>query len=239
MPAFPLKGSNIDLSDFHKDATPNIHQQARYDLIQRLLDQIPKGGRGLDYGCGMGDVTHTMSGHFDFIIGVDVTPQRVEWANIHYAPLQFQVCDSRTLAFPDASFDAVISSVVINWADSPVSYLENIHKVLVTGGHLLILVRGTGAIRNALRLLIGKKRLPPVAGFKNIGLEQLSSMMGAKFKIIDTDCLYEEEEAVPLTLPKIIFKIAQLPFKLFKSRAYADYYGVLAQKTSQEPRASV
>jgi ubiquinone/menaquinone biosynthesis C-methylase UbiE len=230
MPALPLTGPNVDLDDFHKDATPNIHQQARYNLIKRLLTKVPKHGKALDYGCGMGDVTHTVSGHFDSIVGVDVTPDRIQWANKHYAPLQFEVCDSATLAFPDASFDTVLSSVVINWTDSPVLYLANIRRVLVKGGNLLIVLKGTMPIRTWVRSKLSSE-LKPRAGMTPISPTQFSGMLGSDFKIIATDCFYEPVEA-PLTIKKMVFEVIQVPFKLFRSRNHAAYFAVLAKKVN-------
>ena len=231
MPALPLKSSNINLEHYQKDAPLNTHQRSRYSFIKRLLSQIPKIGKGLDYGCGLGDITHHMSSYFESIIGVDVTPQRVEWANAHYAPLQFHVCDPKTLDFPDGSFDTVLSSVVINWADDPESYLQNIRKVLVIGGHLVILVRGTDVIRTCLRSLRGGVNKSS-SGFKNISPELMTKMLSADFKVIAIDCLYESFSEIPHTPQNLIVEFLKLPFKLFNVPRHAEYYGILAQKVS-------
>ena len=78
MPGLPLDAWNISLTDFRKDAPINTHQKIRYDLIDKLLSQIPKRGKGLDYGCGLGDQVYHFSRKFESIIGVDVTPERVK-----------------------------------------------------------------------------------------------------------------------------------------------------------------
>jgi ubiquinone/menaquinone biosynthesis C-methylase UbiE len=231
MPGLPLEAANIKLTDFKKGAVVNAHQKKRYRLVEELLAQIPNRGRGLDYGCGLGDQAYYFSDKFDSIIGVDVTPERVAWANKEFAPIEFQVCASDSLAFADKSFDTVLSSVVINWVEDTDQYLMNMHRVLVTGGHMVLLVKSPDALRDALRRLIGKGPAETTVQGSKLVLETMkTTLTGMGFRIVDVGFFYDPVVDVLTHMKNILLEIIRLPMRVAGVPKYAHYYGILVQK---------
>jgi len=74
------------------------------------------------------------------ITGVDISPEMVERANSLVARsgvaerVEFRVGDVASLPFPDASFDAVVSTFSLHHWQNPTKGLEEIYRVLRPGG---------------------------------------------------------------------------------------------------------
>ena len=195
-------------------------------MVRRLLSHLPIRGRLLDYGCGLGDLTYQLAPMFEETIGVDVTPERIAWANGEFHPVKFYMCNETELDYPDNDFDVVLSSVVINWVDNPHSYLQRIHRVLVRNGHLVILVKAPDAVRNFFRMLLNKH--PGPQGFEIDSMTKMLKVLG--FRIIDADCYYDPLIDLINNPKSILVELVKLPMRLFKMKKYAQYYGIIAMK---------
>jgi len=220
----------ISLEDYTKAASQNAHQKRRLELIERLLNKVENPGRGLDYGCGLGDLTYRVSPRFDNIVGVDISPERVEWANNEFAPIKFSACKEGILDFPDNSFDLVLSSVVINWVPDPVSYLTEINRALDTNGKLILLVKSMGKMRKILKGLKGQSTLPRENSGDLYIDDMISYLEKANFEICNVDCYYEPPQDIHRNLKNLVMEALILPMRFLKIPAYAHYYGILAQK---------
>jgi ubiquinone/menaquinone biosynthesis C-methylase UbiE len=115
-------------------------------LVGDLLDEMQDVRRGLDAGCGPGQFTILMAERLPSLEmwGIDLAPTMIELARGHAAEspaaarLHFEVADVAKLPFPDAHFDAVLSSGSIKHWPDPVAGLRELHRVLVPGGRAFI-----------------------------------------------------------------------------------------------------
>jgi SAM-dependent methyltransferase len=135
-----------------------IGDAAVYDAISRLLGPfyrgiaadaavaVPHGARVLEVGCGPGHLSHRLAGHGLEVTGVDLDPAMVERARAGIGRRRddgrprptFLVGDAAALAFPDNSFDLVVSTLSLHhWAE-PAAGLAEIGRVLRPGGRALI-----------------------------------------------------------------------------------------------------
>jgi ubiquinone/menaquinone biosynthesis C-methylase UbiE len=102
---------------------------------------LQPGMRLLDCGCGPGSIT------LDFaealapgeVVGIDVEDQTLERAKAALAErnlpnVRFEKGDIYDLQFPDASFDAVWTSSIMQWLDRPNAALKEVFRVLKPGG---------------------------------------------------------------------------------------------------------
>ena len=115
-------------------------------LRVRLADQVNllPGERLLDFGCGTASQTilQMQRSPDASVTGVDVDPQILALASrkAHEAGLHLRLdqYDGRTLPYPDASFDKVVSSLVFHQlnAERKGLALREIYRVLVPGGEL-------------------------------------------------------------------------------------------------------
>lgn len=114
------------------------------------------GGRVLDVGIGTGlslkDYARTTR-----ICGVDISAGMLRKAQERVKTLGLSnvealaVMDAKALAFPDASFDAVVAQYVITAVPDPEATLDEFLRVLKTGGEM-ILVNHIGAESGLRRL---------------------------------------------------------------------------------------
>jgi ubiquinone/menaquinone biosynthesis C-methylase UbiE len=116
-------------------------------LAADLLDQLHDARRLLDVGCGPGQFTILAAEALRDaqVWGIDLAPTMIHLARQHAsaspaaAGLHFEVADVAALPFPDAHFDAVLSSGSIkHWLD-PVAGLREIHRVLAPGGRAFVI----------------------------------------------------------------------------------------------------
>jgi ubiquinone/menaquinone biosynthesis C-methylase UbiE len=100
------------------------------------------------------------------VIGIDGAPEMVRVAEavvpaqVSATSLRFQVANVVALPFPDGSFDGVLCSSVLEYADNPATYLSEIARVTKPGGTLLISVpNAESVIRLGLRMAFQLSRL--------------------------------------------------------------------------------
>ena len=97
--------------------------------------ELPRVARGrlIDLGCGKAPLYGVYRGHVDSVVCVD-WPQ-----SVHTSPyLDHEVDLSQPLPFPDASFETVLLSDVLEHLPSPEHLWQEIARILSPGGRLLL-----------------------------------------------------------------------------------------------------
>jgi phosphatidylethanolamine/phosphatidyl-N-methylethanolamine N-methyltransferase len=122
------------------------------------------GGRILEIGIGTG-ISLPDYAPDNRIVGIDIAPEMLEKARQRVAALhltnveRLEVMDAEHLAFPDASFDAVVANLVVSTVPHPVAALDECARVLRPGGELILLNR-VGADAGSRRII--ERLLQPV-----------------------------------------------------------------------------
>jgi SAM-dependent methyltransferase len=120
-------------------------------LFERIATDIaaiaPDGARLLEVGCGPGRLSTLLASRFGFdVTGLDLDPAMIERARANAERSghgdgrrpSFLVGDVSSLAFPDALFDVVVSTLSMHhWAD-PTAGLNEIGRVLRPNGRALV-----------------------------------------------------------------------------------------------------
>jgi SAM-dependent methyltransferase len=100
--------------------------------------EVPPGGRWLDVGCGSGALTETVLAQAApaSVVGVDTSEAFVAYAagRVTDPRAAFALGDAQALDHPDASFDAVASSLVLNFLPDPARGLAEMARVVRPGG---------------------------------------------------------------------------------------------------------
>jgi demethylmenaquinone methyltransferase/2-methoxy-6-polyprenyl-1,4-benzoquinol methylase/phosphoethanolamine N-methyltransferase len=122
----------------------------RVSTLRKLsldLAALRPGERVLDVGCGSGDLALAAArkvGAGGTVWGIDAAPEMVEVARgkarRRRLAAQFQVAVVEALPFPDASFDVVLSSLMMHHLPGELRRraLAEIRRVLRPGGRMLI-----------------------------------------------------------------------------------------------------
>jgi ubiquinone/menaquinone biosynthesis C-methylase UbiE len=177
------------------------------------LAGIQPGQTVLEVGCGTGDVAiaaHALTGAHGTVAGIDPAPEMIAVARRKAqsagATVDFQLGVIEALAFPDHTFDVVLSSLMMHHlpADLRRQGLAEIARVLKPGGRLLIVdFNPTSRLDRAMnhltfhgRLGRGIQDLGPLlqaTGFTNVelgdsGFRGVGFVRGQTGAILDTAC---------------------------------------------------
>jgi SAM-dependent methyltransferase len=99
---------------------------------------VAGGARWLDVGCGTGALTQTVLTAADpaVVLGIDPSPGYVAYARSGVADrrARFAVADGRRLPVGDASVDAVVSGLVLNFVPDPGRAVREMARATRAGG---------------------------------------------------------------------------------------------------------
>jgi ubiquinone/menaquinone biosynthesis C-methylase UbiE len=164
------------------------------ELRQRTvtLAQLQPGDQVLDVGCGTGTLALEVQrrlGSAGRVVGIDPGAEQIARARAkaahHDMPIAFHVGVIEQLAFPDQTFDVVLSTLMMHHvpASLKVQGLAEIARVLKGGGRLVIadFTRKQERSGLATRFHAGGSNLPELAalvadaGFVQVDMEEMQS----------------------------------------------------------------
>lgn len=108
-----------------------------------LGKHVPKNSRVLDAGAGTGLVGQAMSilGYVE-LVAMDLSRGMLEQARSKNVYQDFhQMVMGEALAFPDGSFDAIISVGVLTVGHAPANSLDELVRITRPGGHIVFSLR--------------------------------------------------------------------------------------------------
>ncbi len=132
---YPLSNKRID---FRKAKVQFVHELVKWSG----LDNLPKGSRILDVGCGIGGSSRILAKYYGFnVTGITISPAQVKRAR-ELTPIElncsFQVMDALDLKFEDGSFDAVWSVEAGAHMNDKVKFADEMLRTLRPGGYLAL-----------------------------------------------------------------------------------------------------
>ncbi|WP_320676123.1 methyltransferase domain-containing protein [Prochlorococcus sp. MIT 1300] len=142
-----LWGEHIHLGFYDASSQKMDFREAKVAFVHKLvqwsgLDQLPKGSRILDVGCGIGGSTRILAKDYGFeIIGISISSAQVRRASeltSDQLTCSFQVMDALDLNFPESTFDGVWSVEVGPHIQDKQKYADELLRVLRPGGVLAV-----------------------------------------------------------------------------------------------------
>jgi ubiquinone/menaquinone biosynthesis C-methylase UbiE len=108
--------------------------------------EVQRGDRVLDVGCGPGYFARMLAGvvgREGSVVGIDAAPEMTDYASRKARGLpncRFEPGTADSLAFPDAAFDVVVSSLVMHHIpeEARLQAVSEMGRVLRPGGTLLL-----------------------------------------------------------------------------------------------------
>ena len=134
----------------HYDQVVSLLTLGRRTRLRKMtiaLARIQPGDRVLEVGCGTGDVALAAcapAGQRGSVSGIDASPEMIAVARAKAAragfEIDFRVEPIEALTYPDATFDIVLSSLMMHHLPDDLKRqgLAEIARVLKPGGRLLI-----------------------------------------------------------------------------------------------------
>ena len=135
------------LTPFYDFIQKYIVRDVRYKTLLIEQADIRSGQRVLDLGCGTGTlaIMAKQAQPKAEVFGLDADPDMLKVARYkstqQNAPVKFDVGFTNKLPYPDASFDRVLSSIMIHHLKTPDKELtaREVYRVLKPGGQLHII----------------------------------------------------------------------------------------------------
>lgn len=111
-------------------------------VLAAFADHVQTDSPGLvaELGCGPGRVTAHLRDLGLDVFGLDLSPRMIDLAREAYPDLRFEVGSMDALGLADGELHGVVSWYSVIHAPPKVvrSYLTEFHRVIASGGHLLI-----------------------------------------------------------------------------------------------------
>ena len=155
---------------------------------ERLCEAVDvhSGQKVLDVATGSGNTAISAARRYCDVTGIDYVPELIEQAKeragAERLEITFEVGDAENLPYPDASFDAVLSTVGVMFAPDQEKTAGELLRVCKPGGKIgLANWTPDGFIGNMFRTL--GRHVPPPSGIKPLLLwgteERLRELFGA------------------------------------------------------------
>ena len=142
-----LWGEHIHLGYYEKPRLKKDFRKAKVDFVHELvrwsgLDNLPKGSRILDVGCGIGGSSRILSDYYGFdVIGISISQEQIKRANELTSNSQFcrfEVMNALDLRFEKGSFDGVWSVEAGPHISDKQTFADEMLRVLRPGGVLVV-----------------------------------------------------------------------------------------------------
>lgn len=134
-------------------ASGGISSDAIYNRLVQTIQDYNLGGRVLDYGAGVGNLTRVLWGlkRFEEIAGADILPRPEGLPD----DIVWHCLDLNAGAVvPPASFDAVIAAEVIEHLENPREVAREWYRILKPNGTLILSTPNNESIRSLVALVL-------------------------------------------------------------------------------------
>lgn len=142
-----LWGEHVHLGHYGSPPAARDFRQAKEAFVHELvrwsgLDQLPRGSRVLDVGCGIGGSARILARDYGFdVLGISISPgqiQRAQDLTPSDLSCRFAVMDALDLQLPSESFDAVWSVEAGPHMPDKQRYADELLRVLQPNGLLAV-----------------------------------------------------------------------------------------------------
>lgn len=133
---------------YYTERTPYLQGSTAFlKMFGHLCDNMQRyktNGQLLDVGCGVGQLLQVAKSRGYGVQGCDISPWASQYAREQGYAVRTGALDA--LAYPEQAFDIVTASHTLEHVPSPVSFLQEIHRILKNDGLLVIAVPNIASV---------------------------------------------------------------------------------------------
>lgn len=112
--------------------------RASEQLVDKLLEGVPKRGSLLDVACGSGGTTARLATLYDQVTAINISAYQIAQTRARVPSCRALQMDATRLSFKDASFDVVVCVEAAFHFSSKARFFAEAHRVLKPGGWLVL-----------------------------------------------------------------------------------------------------
>jgi 2-polyprenyl-3-methyl-5-hydroxy-6-metoxy-1,4-benzoquinol methylase len=144
----------------NENSLPPEDQDTFCDRVRHAIAQIPTRQQNiLDYGCGRGGAARRFCDAGHHVEAIDLSDEVIALARRYEPRAKYTVIESeQSLPFSDDAFDHCYSSEVIEHVFDIRAYLSEIHRVVKSGGLLMLTTPYHGVAKNLAIAMRGFER---------------------------------------------------------------------------------
>lgn len=177
------------------DQQANLQREVADHLIQQIL-QNHALGKILDAGCGTGYVAQKLKQNNRYhLTALDLSATMLNQAKINHSADEYVQGDIEALPLLDQSFDCVVSSLALQWCHSLQGALNELLRVLKSGGQLYVstLLQPTlWELRQAWQTIDGKPHTIDFLSGETLDHHLTQLEMSGKLDYVSCHCYAKE-----------------------------------------------
>lgn len=121
--------------------------------VEKMLQMVPENKKVLDLACNEGTITNLIQNKGNDVIGVDMSINALSIA--HEKRLELICASANELPFKHNTFDVVVAGEIIEHIFDTNGFLNEINRVLINGGQLIITTPNIASLTSRIRLMLG------------------------------------------------------------------------------------
>lgn len=214
---------------FAAAVTKGTSSEPCYALAERLLREAGAGGRLLEFGAGAGRFALRLASDeiFQEVVCTDILPRpsafpnSIEW-------IEFDL--NHTLPLADGIFDTIVSVEVIEHLENPRAVFREFHRVLKSGGLLVLTTPNQESLRSYAGLVFGGH----FASFLGASYPaHITALLRMDFERICSEAGFGKPRFAYSgdgRIPKLTHWCWQKFFPLLRGRLFSDNFGMSVRK---------
>jgi ubiquinone/menaquinone biosynthesis C-methylase UbiE len=110
------------------------------DELSIILDQLPKGSKILDVGCGTAHLTHWIKEKGFDVYGIEPSDEMYHFAKSNFPEIEIKQAISSQIPYNDNSFDLIVAFEVLRYLDKKenIKSFKEFYRVLKPDGEFFV-----------------------------------------------------------------------------------------------------
>ena len=147
-----IKRHDIDASHFQDAYSKNEEKLSKKELVfingrklvldelSIILNDLPKGSKILDVGCGTAHLTQWIKEKDFDVYGIEPSSEMYNYARQNFPEIEIKQAISSKIPYPDNYFDLIVAFEVLRYLDKNenIKSFREFYRVLKTGGKFFV-----------------------------------------------------------------------------------------------------
>jgi ubiquinone/menaquinone biosynthesis C-methylase UbiE len=126
------------MADRYEDSLAGKHAAKLYQAVVNAVEELNPSSL-LDLGCGKGNLLTLLKSRERRLAGADLSLEMIKLARARLGDgVDLKLADSETLPWGSGSFDTITCTDSFHHYPCPEKVLQEVHRILGPGGHLVI-----------------------------------------------------------------------------------------------------